>query len=77
MAKVIESLDLNPGESITLRIAGSNELSVRIYVFDDGECFMVGPMNEARRVFRLARRGIVRAHGMEKRISELERSPKS
>jgi hypothetical protein len=76
MAKAIESLDLYPGESITLRVAGSVELSVRIYTDARGRCFIMGPLNKNQRIFALTTKGITRARGMEKRIGASAEDPR-
>jgi len=60
----VHELNLTSGESILLTINGSKGFSLTVKVAKEGHCFISSPRSNRRAIFRLARKGLARAHGM-------------
>jgi hypothetical protein len=64
----ISNLNVKSGESIRVTVNGFEELAITVHVTADGHCFVSGPMSERRTIFRLTKKGLTRARGMEDRV---------
>jgi hypothetical protein len=66
----LSELDMKNGESILIRVNGS-ELRLTVFVSDEGHCFISHPHGDQTTVFSFTGKGLTRARGMEERMKAL------